>query len=727
MHINTPGLTSATGVVDFYDGGWDTGDVSGGTWSDFCDHGYTLSIDGVIPISSTERYSTTDTHSWVVAEPRTFTVQYYHQYKPTVSTTGLPASDSATVSYVQNGASLTTEIWDGHDFNDWCDAGSTLSVENPVMAGGGERYYSTDTTAWTVNSAFTAEIDYTHQFEVTCSVTTAGTGHTDLDAGNHVTVNYVESGSPQSEAIYDAHSLTTWMDAGTLYTFENPSSGSTVTHRWYTPDTTVYLVTSSTTTSLTYYEQYESTIQSTGGFLTSTYHGTASYTQFGASQTDSYYDVSPWTDWCDVGSTLAASQIVAGPPDIRYHTPGTVEWTVTSSETHVLPYHEEYKVTITAEGLPDSQYTTVTIGTADPSPSDDVAGGDIVDYVLELNVGNSFTWTNWVHANTDLTALDLITVSPSEKYILVFWIKDSVKLPPVTIYADTEGLTYSAQYAGIKKEMTPTEGTICQSMTVNIEISNPPAGSAGDTVEIIDDLPNELSFVKGSAEIDDTPYTPTLTEEPGPDPFERLEFQVDGEGNHVITFETKINRAYATDTVVENHVDATFVIESWTVPLDVLFEVTIHPYVGPTLSVDADGPDMVPLFTEESWVFTYIVKNNYEYVMTDSILKDNFGAELIHDVDTVIANLLTDWEFNLADNKMAKVKWTWGLPNLEPGEAFKFEVTMSTDLNAAKDAKQEYTSPGVKYLDSGATLKWYDEAGKKHSLETDRISIIAYE
>jgi len=727
MHINTPGLTAANDVVHFYDGGWDTGDVSGGTWSDYCDHGTTLSIDGVITVSGTEQYSTTDTHSWKVAEPRTFTVNYHRQYKPTISTSGLPASHPATVSYVQNGASLTKEIYDGHPFNEWCDTGSTLSVENPVMASAGERYYSTDTTAWTVNSAFSATVSYTRQFEVTCSVTTAGAGHTDLDAGNHVTVEYEKSGSSLSEDIHDTHSLKSWMDAGTHYTFENPSSSSTGTHRWFTPEPTSYTVTSPTTTSLTYYEQYWRTIQSTGGLLTSTYHGTASYEQFGAPKTGIYYDGSQWSDWCNVGSTLAASQIVLGPPNIRYHTPGTVEWTVTSSDTNVLPYHEEYKVTIEAGGLPDSLSTTVTIGTADPSPSDGVAGGDIDDYVLTLDVGNSFTWTNWVHADTDLTALDLITVSPSEKYVLVFWTKNCVKLPPDTIYADTEGLTYSAQYAGIKKEMTPDEGTICQSMTVKIEVSNPPAGAPEDSVGIIDDLPNELSFVKGSAEIDGAPYAPTLSEQPGPDPYERLEFTVNGEGKHEITFETKINRAYATDTIVENHVDATFFIDTWEVPLDVLFEVTIHPYIGPTLSVVADGPEIVPLFTKESWVFTYIVKNNYDYVMTGSILKDNYGAELIQDEDTVIANLLTEWDFPITKGKMGKVRLSWMLPNLDPGEAFKFEVTMSTDFNAAKDPKQEYTSPGVKFLNSGATLKWYDDAEKKHSLEADPISVTACE
>lgn len=470
-------------------------------------------------------------------------------------------------------------------------------------------------------------------------------------------------------------------------------------------------------------------VSSTGGFLTSTYKGTTNYLKFATPQMGHYWDGSPWSDWCDIGSTLTASQIVLGPPNERYHTPGTVSWTVTESESYELPYHKEYKVTIKAEGLPDTLSTTVTIGTADPSPSDDVAGGDINNYVLTLDSGNAFTWTNWIHADTDLTALDLITVSPSEKYIHVCWTKDGTRLSPETIYADTEGLTYSAQYAGIKKEMSQSEAELCNSITVTIEISNPPAGTAADTVYVVDDLPNEMSFVKGSAEVDGTAYTPDYEPIHVPEPpHERLTFTVDGSGKHTITFEVKVNRAYATDTTVENHVGATFeLISVGEVPVDVLFEVTIHPYIGPTLSKAADGPEIVPLFTEESWVFTCIVKNNYDYTMTGSSLKDNFGAELVYDPDTVIANLLTTWAFPESHGSSKKLRLSWLLPNLEPGEAYKLQVTMSTGKTPSKHAQQEYTSPGVKVLNSGATLKWFDDADEKQSMETGSISVTAVE
>jgi len=730
MTISTPGLDSATGIVHYTeDGVAKTGDISGGTWSDECDHGTTLSIDNIVTISSTERYSTIDTHSWAVAEPLTHTVNYYHQYKPTITTMGLPATATATVSYVKNAVPKTkTGIWDGNGFSEWCDASSAVSITNPVYGAIGERYYSLSTTSWTVLSAFLATVTYFHQFYVKCSVTTAGIGHNDLTASNHVTLSYVQSGSAKTEDIYDGFSLSDWMDAGTTYAFENPSSGSTSTHRWFTPSPTSYVVVSSTTTSLTYYEQFFMTISSSGNMLTSTYKGTSKYVKFATPHVGHYWDGSPWSDWCDIGSMLTASQIVLGPPNERYHTPSTTSWTVTASASYDLPYHKEYKITIKAEGLPDTLSTKVTIGTANPSPSDDVAGGDINNYEITLESSSTppFTWTNWVHAETSLTATSLIAVSESEKYILICWTRDGSRFAPPTISAEVSGLTYAAQYMGVKKEMSASEANLCDSIIVTIKISNPPAGTSSDKVKIVDDLPNELSFVSGSTQIDAVAYTPIVEVIPTPVVHQRLMFEVDGSGKHTITFEVKVNRAYANDKTVENKVGATFEMPDLpAVSVDVLFKVTVHPYTGRTLSKAAKGPTTVPLFTKVDWNFTFIVKNNYKYEMTNPALKDYFGAELVYDPNTVIANLLTDPVFTLSTGKAQQVRLAWNLPNLQQGEAFMLQVTVSTGQTPSTTPKQQYTSPGTKTLNSGATLKWLDNTGAQQSLTTPSIYVTA--
>ncbi len=539
-------------------------------------------------------------------------------------------------------------------------------------------------------------------------------------------VHYTEDGVAKTGDI-SGGSWSELCDHGTTLSIDTIVTKS-ADERLVTIDPHSWSVAEPRTFTVNYYLQFLMEVSSTGGLLTSTYSGTTEYTSFATSQTGNYWDGGTWSDWCDIGSILTASQIVLGPPNERYHTLDTVSWTVTEPASYVLSYHLEYKVTIMAEGLPDTLSTSVTIGTANPSPSDDVAGGDVNDYVLTLDSTSMppFTWTNWVHPDTDMTALSLITVSASEKFILICWTRNGLRFGPPTVYAEVAGSTYSAQYAGMKKEMSLNDANLCDPIIVTIEISNPPTGTGNDNVEVVDDLPNELSFVIGSAEIDGAPYDPTVTVVDTPEKHQQLTFTVDGCGKHTITFEVKVNRAYATDQTVENKVGVTFDFE--TVPvaeIDVSFYVTIHPYEGPSLSKSTDGPEIVPLFTEESWVFTYIVKNNYGYAMADPVMKDNFGAELEYDPNMVIANLLSTPEFSESYGKSEQIRLVWTLPDLAIAEAFMLQVTMSTGTTSSNQAQQLYTTPGVKVLNSGAVLKWLDDLNVQQSLETETISVTA--
>ena len=539
-------------------------------------------------------------------------------------------------------------------------------------------------------------------------------------------VHYTEDGVAKTGDI-SGGSWSELCDHGTTLSIDTIVTKS-ADERLVTIDPHSWSVAETRTFTVNYYLQFLMEVSSTGGLLTSAYSGTTEYTSFATSQTGDYWDGATWSDWCDIGSVLTASQIALGPPNERYHTLDTVSWTVTEPASYVLSYHMEYKVTIMAEGLPDTLSTNVTIGTANPSPSDDVAGGDINDYVLTLDSSSMppFTWTNWVHADTDMTALSLITVSANQKFILICWTRNGLRSGPPTVYAEVAGSTYSAQYAGVKKEMSLNDANLCDPIIVTIEISNPPTGTGNDNVEVVDDLPNELSFVIGSAEIDGAPYNPTVAVIDTPEKHQQLTFTVAGPGKHTITFEVKVNRAYATDQTVENKVGVTFDFE--TVPvaeIDVSFYVTIHPYEGQSLSKSTDGHEIVPLFTEESWVFTYIVKNNYGYTMADPVMKDNFGAELEYDPNTVIANLLSTPEFSESHAKSKQIRLLWTLPDLAVGEAFMLQVTISTGTNPSNQAQQLYTTPGVKVLNSGAVLKWLDDLDVQQSLETETISVTA--
>jgi hypothetical protein len=543
-----------------------------------------------------------------------------------------------------------------------------------------------------------------------------------LDSATGV-VHYVENGVSKDGDILGG----TWSefcDHGSILSIDL-SVGISGTERYCSCDATIWTVAEPIIHTVTYIKQFLMTVNSSGNLLTSTYHGITNYLNCTNPSTGNYCDNQGWSDWCDIGSILTASEIVMGPTDERYHTRDTISWTVSGSATYNLLYHKEYKITIMADGLPDTQSTNITIDTANPSPSDDVSGGDSSPYVITLNASNGFSWTNWTHADTNLTALNTsIEVSQNEKYILICWTKGSTRYDPPTVKADTKTITYTAQYVGLKKEMSLDEADLCDSIMVTIEVSNPWTGTGTDTVELVDDLPNELSFVVGSAEIDGVPYSPIVGIVLTPEKHQQLTFTADGFGKHTITFEVKVNRAYVTDQIVENMAGAVFnFVDIPPVELDVLFPVTIHPYEGPSLSKSTDGPEIVPLFTEESWVFTYIVKNNYAYLMKNPLLKDHFGAELDYDVDTVIANLLSDPVFSYSKGKAKQLRLDWTLPDITIGEAFMLQVTVHTKTNPGGD--QTFTEPGEHILNSGANLKWFNERNKKQSMTTETISVTA--
>ena len=159
------------------------------------------------------------------------------------------------------------------------------------------------------------------------------------------------------------------------------------------------------------------------------------------------------------------------------------------------------------------------------------------------------------------------------------------------------------------------------------------------------------------------------------------------------------------------------------IELAVQYTVTIHPYEGSSLSKETDGPDIVPMFTEAGWVFTYIVKNNYDYLMDNPLLKDHFGTELDYYIDTVIANLLTSPEFEYSNGKNKQLRSEWTLPDITTGEAFMLQLTTYTKTDPG--GNQLFTNPGKHILNSGANLKWYNDRGKKQSLTTDTISVTA--
>jgi hypothetical protein len=117
-----------------------------------------------------------------------------------------------------------------------------------------------------------------------------------------------------------------------------------------------------------------------------------------------------------------------------------------------------------------------------------------------------------------------------------------------------------------------------------------------------------------------------------------------------------------------------------------------------------------------TFTFTFTVHNPSATTWTNVTVKDNFAGDL-----EVHSTTPSQGTVNLTlTGASAKVHMLWNVGSLAPGATATLVVVASTDQNPA--GHQEFTSCGVHELNSGATLKFRDPAGKQHSAETGGIS-----
>jgi hypothetical protein len=267
--ISTSGLVSSyPATVHYWRSGAAKTATSYGTWSIEVDRGSLVSIDSTLAVSSTERYSTNAATSWTANQTATYAVPYHHQYKTDVSVatagtghTDLDATNYVALTYYQFGSAVVSNLFDAQRLNDWVDGGSTASLAS--LSSGStstHRWYCPQTTSWTISSASSHAVMYWDQLKPSISVTTAGVGHTDLDATNCATLAYLQSGSARTLDIFDSQNFNDWVDAGSTASLSGTSSGSTSNHRWYGPEACSRVVSDANSSSVTYYEQFQLTV-----------------------------------------------------------------------------------------------------------------------------------------------------------------------------------------------------------------------------------------------------------------------------------------------------------------------------------------------------------------------------------------------------------------------------------------------------------------------------------
>lgn len=129
------------------------------TWSEWLDHGSTLTVSNEIYVSSTERYRTVDQYSFVaISTPISRTLVYRHQWYSTITLVGTDAGHTVWANYTLDGIYYSQSGVYG-SWSNWCDHGTTLSFSDTTT--GSPVYTTSDPHSWQVTSAIVATIHYT--------------------------------------------------------------------------------------------------------------------------------------------------------------------------------------------------------------------------------------------------------------------------------------------------------------------------------------------------------------------------------------------------------------------------------------------------------------------------------------------------------------------------------------------------------------------------------------
>jgi hypothetical protein len=139
--------------------------------------------------------------------------------------------------------------------------------------------------------------------------------------------------------------------------------------------------------------------------------------------------------------------------------------------------------------------------------------------------------------------------------------------------------------------------------------------------------------------------------------------------------------------------------------------------------------DNVPLNTFVAWYLTITVTNNHGHDLLGVTVKDRLGAELmLLDADKSTPEIdevgisQGDWSYYTKGNS-DKVFLFWDVGDLGPGESATLTIGIGTDENPS--GRQEYTTPGCYWLNSGATAKWIDPTdGLQYSTSSNQIKVI---
>jgi hypothetical protein len=194
---------------------------------------------------------------------------------------------------------------------------------------------------------------YYHQFNVPFSYASGDKVQTPPS------ISYVQFGGP----LATTPGTSVWADSGSAFSFQNPLSGSTATERWFSPNPSG-TISSSTGVSATYFHQLSVTVTYT--VLNGGSPGSPVLTArvFG-SQADLSLSTSPSTQWLDAGGSWMVNNPLPGSTSTeRWFTTSSTSGTVSGAASISIGYYHQFLVTASYQlvggGLPGAPVLSST-------------------------------------------------------------------------------------------------------------------------------------------------------------------------------------------------------------------------------------------------------------------------------------------------------------------------------------------------------------------------------
>ncbi|MBN2097955.1 MAG: hypothetical protein JW753_00005, partial [Dehalococcoidia bacterium] len=154
---------------------------------------------------------------------------------------------SATLTYYRYGSPGIYSVFDGHNFNDWIDAGSMARLSNPSSGSTStHRWYCPGTTSWAVNDAGSLSATYWEQYKPSIAIE-------GLDSSHPTEVVFITTGESMNASVSNGWS--DWVDVGSAVRTTESIEGGWMGD-WNTGDADEWTVLSAFSATVNYKRSY---------------------------------------------------------------------------------------------------------------------------------------------------------------------------------------------------------------------------------------------------------------------------------------------------------------------------------------------------------------------------------------------------------------------------------------------------------------------------------------